>query len=423
MNSRQEGGQMFVLYDSNKQRLPIRVYLKQPEDLAPDCYKQYLNLSNLPFAFHHITAMPDTHVGYGMPIGGVLATNPGYIIPNAVGVDIGCGMCFIPTNIPAEILNAATPSSPLIKFIIENIMRNIPTGFSRHKDKQPSRALDTCRERYSDLEYAPALIEEISAGYYQLGTLGGGNHFIELQADENGLLCIMLHSGSRNFGKKICDYFNYQAKELNALWFSVVDPNWDLSFLSVDVPAGQSYIAWMNLALDFAQENRNLMMERIKNIVFNMVRKYTDFKNIKLGEQVNAHHNYAAMEHHFGQNVWVHRKGAIRLRPGDTGIVPGAMGSYSYIVKATNNPPPGAFYSCSHGAGRAIGRKKALAEYSKEEVLNDLASAGVVIGKNNLDDVAEECRYAYKDIDEVLENEKELAIPVKKLRTIAVIKG
>jgi len=400
-------------------KLPIKMWL---EDIEDGAMGQAKNLANLPFAFHHIALMPDCHQGYGMPIGGVLATE-NIIVPNAVGVDIGCGMAFVQTNIPAQLLrDTETGQGSLTHVIINNIMRNVPVGFAHHKAKQESVCLDNATYRVEHLEFGLELIPEIERAYTSMGTMGGNNHFIELQEDEEGMVAIMIHSGSRSLGKKICDYFNKLAVEINAKWYSQIPKEWELAFLPVDSPEGKSYIAWMNLAQEFAMENRAKMMTIANNILFEMVRKYTEFDSLfKQFMEVNAHHNYAVIENHFGKNVWVHRKGAIKVREGELGIIPGAMGSSSYIVEGLGNKD--SFMSCSHGAGRRMGRKEAGRQFTSEATLLDLKAKGVILGKHKKDNVAEECVGAYKDIDEVINNELDLIKVIKKLKTVAVIKG
>jgi len=410
---------VFTLYKKDANRIHIKVWLSNREQLEEKCLQQADNLSNLPFAHHHIALMPDTHSGYGMPIGGVLATE-GVIIPNAVGVDIGCGMAFLQTNIPVELLKTDTGQGKLIQVVIGDVMRSIPVGFSHHKKPQESKVLDYACSRgtpYTEEELVP----EIEAGYYQLGTLGGGNHFIEIQEDEEGKVGIMLHSGSRNFGYKVCKYFNKLAKKLNKLWYSSVPKEYDMAFFPWESEEGLQYVHWMNLALEFARENRSQMMIKTKYTLLDLVQKYTGFSGYQVGETIDCHHNYATIEHHFDKNVWVHRKGAIRARKGDIGIIPGAMGSYSYIVEGLGNPE--SFHSCSHGAGRNFSRKKAKEKYSIQDVLEDLKTKGVILGKYKKDDVAEECRMAYKDIDFVIGQELDLITPIKKLQTIGVVKG
>lgn len=411
---------MFVYAEENA--LPIKIWLESKEYIDENCLEQAIHLSKLPFARGHIALMPDTHMGKGMPMGGVIACKNA-VIPNAVGVDIGCGMAFVQTDIPVEDLrNTMTGSGSLLHLIVGDILRNIPTGYAHHKTRQESKVLDNANaeiDKYS-CEYDSELISQIEEGYYQVGTLGGGNHFIELQEDENGLCCIMLHSGSRHFGNKIGQHFNKIAKELNERWFSVVDTSWGLPFLPADCDEGKRYINWMQLAMDFAYENRASMLEKVKETFSEKVKKYLD-KEPDFSNEINCHHNYAALENHNGENLWVHRKGAIRAAENTLAIIPGAMGSYSYIVKGLGNKE--SFCSSSHGAGRKYSRTKAVETFSVEQVMVDLKQQGVILGKNKKSDVAEEARFAYKDIDKVMANQPDLVTPVKKLFTVGVVKG
>jgi len=320
-----------------------------------------------------------------------------------------CGVIFIETN-----LHKNDISIDQYKNIVGNIMRNIPQGFDHHKTKQQCIILDEFQKQ--NLKNQPQeLINEIQSGYYQVGTLGSGNHFIELQEDENGKLCIMIHSGSRNFGYKVAKYYNNIAKELNQKYFSIVPQEYDLAFLPTDTIEGQNYILWMNLSLNFARENRHHMMNKMKEILFKVN------NNIEFYNEINAHHNYATIENHYNKNVWVHRKGAICVREGMIGIIPGAMGSYSYIVEGLGNPE--SFHSCSHGAGRVMSRKKAKESIPIDKTILDLREQNVILGKQKKNDVSEESRFAYKDIDMVIGNEFDLVKPIKKLKTIAVVKG
>ncbi len=410
---------MFVI-SNEKTRLPIKVWLKSESDIEESCLEQAYNLSNLPFIYKWVSLMPDTHTGMGMPIGGVIATE-NVIIPNAVGVDIGCGMAFVGTDIPVyEIKNIETGNGNLIQAIVGDILRNIPLGFNHHKNVQPSFVLDKALLEMEKYENNVELLGQIDAGYYQIGTLGGGNHFIELQEDDNGNLGIMIHSGSRNFGKQICDYFNHIARDLNEKWHTSVPLSHRLAFLPLDIKEGKEYVNWMNLALDFAYENRSSMMYKSKSILEKWMGKYTNI-SFEYKEEINCHHNYAAIENHYGKNVWVHRKGATRAREGELVVIPGAMGSFSYVAIGLGNEA--SFKSSSHGAGRKYSRKAAIKNFSVEKVITDLNAQGVVLGKHNKKDVAEESRFAYKDIDEVMENQLDLVKQVKKLKTIGVVKG
>ena len=410
---------MFVMYNEKVKR-PIKIWVEKETDIEESCLEQAFHLANLPFIHKWVALMPDTHTGKGMPIGGVIATE-GVIIPNAVGADIGCGMIFTPTNIKLQdIKEIKTGNGSLIQAIVGDILRNIPVGYNRHKTKQPSVVLDKAvsnMELYAENKELVPLIED---GYFQVGTLGGGNHFIELQVDEDGYLGIMIHSGSRHLGKEICDYFHNVARELNQKWYSAVPDEYRLAFLPVDSQEGKQYIDWMNLAMDYAYENRQKMMEQVMEIVAKYVEKYAGI-SAEYGKIINCHHNYAAIENHFGKNVWVHRKGATRVRQGEIAVIPGAMGSYSYVVEGLGNPD--SFCSSSHGAGRAYSRTGAKEAFSVEQVILDLREQDVVLGKQKKNDVAEECRFAYKDIDVVMENQKDLVKPMKKLKTVGVVKG
>ena len=410
---------MYVHYNDNT-RFPIKIWLGDKDAIEDTCLEQAEHLANLPFIHKWVCLMPDTHTGKGMPIGGVIATK-GVVIPNAVGVDIGCGMNFIDTNIKVnDIKDIQTGNGTIIQAIINGFMRDIPVNTARHKLPQKSEVLDRAKEEFDKYEANAELLPLIEDGYYQVGTLGGGNHFVELQVDEDGYLCIMLHSGSRHLGKAICDDFHNKARELNNRYYSQVPEEWRLAFLPVDSIEGKQYINWMQLAMDYAFENRKAMMDMACKVVCDVIKKHTNL-NVEFGMQVNCHHNYATLENHFGENVWVHRKGANRARVGDLSVIPGAMGSYSYVVEGKGNPE--SFCSSSHGAGRAYSRSKARAEFTTEEVMVDLKNQGVVLGKSKKNDVAEECRFAYKDIDVVMEDQADLVTPIRKLKTIGVLKG
>ena len=408
---------MFTLSDESR-KWPVRVWLEKKEDIEESCLLQAYHLEKA--AHKWVCLMPDTHTGKGMPIGGVIAAK-NVLIPNAVGVDIGCGMAWTGTNVKAEELRGiVTGNGNLLQGIVGDILRNIPTGFAHHKIQMPSYTLDRAFEEFDKYEEDGELLGQLDAGYFQIGTLGGGNHFIELQEDEEGYLSVMIHSGSRHFGKAVCDYFHQKARELNARWYSQVPDEYRLAFLPLDSREGRQYLNWMQLSMDFAMENRAKMMLAVKAILEKWIGKYTDL-HLAFTEEINCHHNYAALENHYGENVWVHRKGATRAREGELAVIPGAMGSCSYIVRGKGNPE--SFCSSSHGAGRRYSRKGAMSAFSCEEVIKDLREKQVILGKRNKSDVAEESRFAYKDIDEVMKNQSDLVEPVKKLHTVGVVKG
>ncbi len=410
---------MFVINNENT-RFPVKVWLEREAQLEESCLEQAYHLSQLPFLHKWVCLMPDTHTGKGMPIGGVIAAKD-VVIPNAVGVDIGCGMDFIPTNIHMdEVRGIETGNGSIIQAIVGNIMRTIPLNTERYKTPQDSEALDRAKQEIEKYEDDKELLPLIDDGYFQVGSLGGGNHFIEIQEDEEGFLCIMLHSGSRHLGKAICDYFHEKARELNRMWYSEVKEEFRLSFLPVSSREGQQYIHWMKLALDYAFENRARMLDKTCAVVKEVIEKHTSL-TVEFGAEINCHHNYAALENHFGVNVWVHRKGATRVRRKEMAVIPGAMGSYSYVVEGKGNEE--SFCTSSHGAGRSYSRSGAMQAFSTEQVMVDLKEQGVVLGKRKKNDVAEECRFAYKDIDQVMAQQLEMVTPVRKLKTVGVIKG
>ena len=379
------------------ERLPIKLWLDDIEDGA---LEQAKNLANLPFVFKHIAIMPDAHQGYGMPIGGVMATK-GVVVPNAVGVDIGCGMCAVRTEL--------TRIDDLEE-IVESIKQIIPVGFHKHKEPQyeglmpPAEEMDCFQDEYEIVyqEYDNALLS--------LGTLGGGNHFIEIQKEARGFIWIMVHSGSRNLGKKIADHYNALAVKFNEQWYSQVLKKRGLAFLPLDTEVAQDYIREMNYAVAFALANRQLMMDRVLEVL-----------PVHDGvAPINIAHNYARMENHYGQNVMIHRKGATLAREGVLGIVPGSQGTKSYIVEGKGNKE--SFTSCSHGAGRVMGRKQAQRELNLEDEIKRLDDQGIIRGINSVDDL-DEASGAYKPITDVMVNQRDLVKIMATLTPLAVIKG
>ncbi len=378
--------------------LPILGWGAEPDEAT---LGQALNLAMLPFAFHHVALMADAHVGYGMPIGGVLAT-VGEVIPHAVGLDIGCGMRAWPTNIPAEEIE------PIKSELLHDVTRSVPTGFHHHKQSQAERT-----DLFDAMPNVPVLRAEADKAEHQVGSLGGGNHFIELQADESGMTWAMVHSGSRNVGKQMGEHYDRVARAANEASRSPVPREWGLAHLAADSPRGGEYLAVMSWCLRFAKENRRLMAESVQRALDRR------FPGVEPGEAIEIHHNYVALEEHFGERVWVHRKGAVRA-VGPV-IVPGSMGTSSYIGEGLGNPD--SFASCSHGAGRAMGRKQAKRLISREQVMSQLAERGVHLETTSKGDVAEEAPEAYKDIEDVMKYQRDLVRPTVKLRPIGVVKG
>jgi tRNA-splicing ligase RtcB len=401
------------------EKIPIKLWL---DDIEEGALEQAKHLANLPFAIKHIAIMPDSHQGYGMPIGGVMATK-GVIVPNAVGKDIGCGMCAVRTSLTEIDLET-------LKKIMGEIRKQIPVGFGHHKESQDPLLMPDHSTQVKGYEGRPIVAREWNNALTQIGTLGGGNHFIEIQKVSDGHIWIMIHSGSRNFGLKIADYYNKLAKQLNEKWHSGIDPKWDLAFLPIDSDEGQAYIREMNYAVDFALASRQLMMRRILCIFEDVVYDKIDLETTSTRSSVydishyepiiNIAHNYAKMENHFGENVMVHRKGATLATTDTIGIIPGSQGSKSYIVKGKGNPE--SFNSCSHGAGRKMGRKEAERSLNLADEIKKLNDQGIIHGIRGIHDL-DEAAGAYKEISEVMKNQEDLVEILVELSPLAVIKG
>ena len=381
---------------------PVKIWTNDVEETA---MRQIENLTTLPFLHHHLAIMPDVHAGMGMPIGGVLACD-GAVIPNAVGVDIGCGMCAVKTNWKMEDL----PAHVIRKEIMKGIRARIPLGMDHHKEAQDAKYLP----QGHDIDKMEIVKRRQHSILHEVGTLGGGNHFIELQKDEEGNLWIMIHSGSRNLGKQVGDYYNKIAVSLNEKWHSVVSPEIRLPFLPHGTREFGAYWNEMKYCIDFALCNRRLMMERIQEVIADSL------KGIEFEPMINIAHNYAAIEHHFGKDVIVHRKGATLAREGVIGIIPGSQGTASYIVEGLGNPD--SFCSCSHGAGRVLSRKAAIKTLDMDAEVRNLEAKGIIHAIRCQDDM-QEASGAYKDIDTVIANESDLVKVKTKLLPIAVIKG
>ena len=390
------------MYEIALNETPIKIWAKYVDAHA---MKEIFNLSTLPFVFHHLAFMPDVHGGKGMPIGGVLATK-GVVIPNAVGVDIGCGMCAVKTSLKV----ADIPSEVLRKQILRGIRKQIPLGFDHHKEAQDEASMP----QGFDIDKMSVVKRQYVSATKQVGTLGGGNHFLELQKDTDGTLWIMIHSGSRNLGAQVGSYYNEKAKVLNIRWFSNVDPDIDMAFLPMQSDEAHAYWDEMNYCIEFALCNRKLMMERICQTIGEV------YPDVQFEPMINIAHNYAVWENHFDENCIVHRKGATRARVGEIGIIPGSQGTKSYIVEGLGNVD--SFQSCSHGAGRAMSRTEAVRSLSLEAEVTKLEAQGIVHAIRGQKDL-EEAAGAYKDIDEVMANQTDLVKIVTELSPVAVIKG
>ena len=385
------------------EKLPIKLWL---DDIEEGALQQAKNIANFPYAQQHVAVMTDAHQGYGMPIGGILATKE-VIIPNAVGVDIGCGMCAVKTNI------TKVTKEQLID-VMAGIRNLVPLGMKRHKKSQD-------RNLMPDLPFGPIVKKEYGNALKQLGTLGGGNHFIELQRDEAGFIWLMIHSGSRNLGHTVATYYNRLAVKENQKKRVSTPKNHELAYFKMSSSTGKEYLTEMQYCVEFALANRKLMMER----VIQVMSEHLDILSgavipSDFGQMINIAHNYASCEKHFGQKVYVHRKGATSAKKDELGIIPGSQGTCSYIVRGKGNKD--SFTSCSHGAGRIMSRtraKKILDLTTEKQKLDKLGIIHAIRHAKDLDEASS----AYKNIDTVMKNQNDLVSIENRLIPLAVVKG
>lgn len=401
-------------------RIPVKSWCENCEEGA---VQQAANLAKHPVLFSHVALMPDAHQGYGMPIGGVVAAEQA-VIPAAVGVDIGCGMIAVETDIPAE--HFAEMS--FRRAFQERLKERVPVGDGvSHQTTQDWEGF----EAYTANNSMRADLWPSKLDRKNLGTLGGGNHFIELQKttaldgqgepEGGSKIWLMIHSGSRNLGKRIEEHYHRIATRLcTRFHVPLADP--DLAFLPIEEAEGHRYFTDMLFALRYAKENRRRMMEVMKETLVEFV------PEVNFIQTIDIHHNYAAFEEHFGKKVCVHRKGATSAKLDEIGIIPGSMGAASYIVRGLGNPQ--SFMSCSHGAGRKMSRISASRNLTVEEC--DKAMEGIVCerwhaykgygkAKGCLD--LSEAPQAYKDIEEVISAETDLVEPLVRLVPLASLKG
>ena len=377
------------------ERIPIKLWL---EDIEEGALQQAKDLANLDIAFRHIAIMPDSHQGYGMPIGGILATIDA-IIPNAVGVDIGCGMCSLRTNLQEIEIDD-------LKKVMGRIRETVPVGFKHHEEKQNEEWMPVLEE---DL---PIVSREYERGKYQVGTLGGGNHFIEIQKGSDGYIWIMVHSGSRNIGYTVANHYHKKAVEETKKRGNGVPK--DLSYFVRGTEEYDNYFKEMNFCIEFALQNRKLMMERVKDA-------FVEFMpSVEFSNFINKPHNFAAWETHFGEKLMVHRKGATRAEKGEWGMIPGSQGTSSFLVKGKGNPL--SFNSCSHGAGRLMSRTEARKTLDLKAEVAQLKEMGVLHALRHKKDL-DEAPSSYKDINEVMALQKDLVDIKVELTPLAVIKG
>ncbi len=398
-------------------RVPIKAWLPEGEPLEAAAHNQLLNMAKMPFVHKHVAIMPDVHWGMGATVGSVIPTQ-GAIIPAAVGVDIGCGMI-------AQRMSLRASDLPDNLFALRTeLERVIPHG--RTNDGGPGD-----RGAWKDVPtYITGGITDLHAGLKKItdrhptlqraasrigihaGTLGTGNHFVEVCLDTEGMVWVMLHSGSRGVGNAIGTYFINKAKEEMKRWFINI-PDIDLAYLPEGSQLFDDYVFAVHWAQEYAARNRELMMFAALHALKNVIKIPFEF----LSTAVNCHHNYVTKEHHYGANVWLTRKGAVRAREGDLGIIPGSMGARSYIVRGKGNKE--AFDSCSHGAGRRMSRTEA----KKKFTLADHMAATEKVECRKDENVIDETPAAYKDIDAVIAAQSDLIEVVHTLKQVVCVKG
>jgi tRNA-splicing ligase RtcB len=384
--------------------VPVKVYTGEIE---PAARAQLVNISRLPIVHHHVAAMPDVHLGIGATVGSVIPTKRA-IIPAAVGVDIGCGMMAARLSLTANELDEQS-----LKKTFGQIGRDVPVGFGQHRDardaaKRFKKSLTRIMEKH------PGIGKRVGRNSHwaqQLGTLGGGNHFIEVCLDEANRVWVMLHSGSRGIGNAIGSYFIELAKR-DSMKNNVHLPDADLAYFPEGAKHFDDYVEAVGWAQDYARANRAEMME----LVLDAMRRHLPSFEVTDGA-VNCHHNYVEQEEHFGERVWLTRKGAIRARQGELGIIPGSMGARSYIVRGKGSAE--SFHSCAHGAGRLMSRNAAQKKFSLEDLRDQ--TEGVICRKDK--GVIDEIPGAYKNIDEVMANQSDLVEVVHTLKQVICVKG
>jgi tRNA-splicing ligase RtcB (3'-phosphate/5'-hydroxy nucleic acid ligase) len=398
---------MPVIQEIREGRVPVKVYTGELEAAAR---QQLVNISRLPVVHHHVAAMPDVHLGIGATVGSVIPTVRA-IIPAAVGVDIGCGMIAARLSLTGNDVDEASLGK-----VFNQISRDVPVGFAQHKERDArAQAVQPFRKPLKRLlERHPGIQKRIgrnSDWTRQLGTLGGGNHFIEVCLDEASRVWVMLHSGSRGIGNAIGSYFIELARR-DAERQHIVLPDRDLAYLAEGAEHFTDYVEAVGWAQDYARANRAEMLDTVLAALHRHLPAF-DLTT----EAVNCHHNYVEREHHYGAQVWVTRKGAIRAGRGELGIIPGSMGARSYIVRGKGSAE--AFESCAHGAGRRMSRNEAQKKFSVRELAAQ--TEGVLCRKDR--GVLDEIPGAYKDIDEVMANQSDLVEVVHTLKQVLCVKG
>lgn len=401
---------------------PIKIWT---DDIDETSLEQLRMLGSLPFVFKHVAVMPDVHAGRGSTIGSVIATK-GAITPATVGVDLGCGMSAY--KLPGVRPEQLEGKLARIRAAIENV---VPVGFAVHKNEAGLTVLNSIEKSQLRIGKAAVLERARSKGNPdkilrgvekagdQVGSLGGGNHFIEVCISKNNEVWLMLHSGSRGVGNLIAQHHISVAQGLMKQAFYEV-PHRDLAYLLEGTTEFEHYIEDMNWAQDFAYLNRRAMGRLVLRELIEILDIRDQKQQVLRAESIpfiDCHHNYVEMERHFNEDVWVTRKGAVRARIGDFGIIPGSMGAKSFIVRGLGNPE--SFYSCSHGAGRRMSRTEAKKRFSADDLAKE--THGIECRKDK--DVVDEIPSAYKNIDEVMKNQEDLVEVVEELRQVVCVKG
>lgn len=395
----------------SSERVPIKIWVNDLADVEVSAIQQLKNTASLPFVFKHVAAMPDVHLGHGATIGSVVATQ-GALSPACVGVDLGCGMMAVKLNVE---LNRVKDK---VKEIRHSIERSVPVGFGANKNVSDDVAHWDQWKLWDELNATKVhrkVENELKAtAMKQLGTLGGGNHFIELCEDTEGNCWVMLHSGSRNIGKSLAEIHIGKARDdMKKMFISLADP--ELAYFVTNTDGFNQYMFDLMWAQTYALKNREVMMNKVlKDISYALGLAGAPLERVM---EVNCHHNYVAKENHYGENVLITRKGAVRARKGDMGIIPGSMGAKSFIVEGLGNDE--SFHSCSHGAGRRMSRTKAKGQFTIEDLTK--ATEGVECRKDA--GVLDEIPQAYKNIDEVMDNQKDLVRIVAQLKQFCCVKG
>ncbi len=378
--------------------VPVRLWT-DVHDVESKALDQLKNIAALPWVFKHVACMPDVHFGKGATVGSVIAMK-GAVAPAAVGVDIGCGMAAVKTNLMASDL----PDS--LALLRHRVEKAIPVGFNSHdRVTKHAEKLPLFKE-FHDL--TDKVQDRLGKARKQVGTLGGGNHFIELCLATDQSVWLMLHSGSRNIGKTLAEIHMGRARKLA---HNAELPDKDLAVFLAGTRQMQEYRRDLYWAQRYAKANREVMLKLYQEVLVKL------FPQVRFDKPITCHHNYVAEERHFGEEVFVTRKGAISAREGELGIIPGSMGTRSYIVRGRGNAE--AFHSASHGAGRRMSRGQAKRTFTIEDLRTQ--TEGVECRKDRA--VLDEIPGAYKDIDQVMANQQDLVEVVAELKQVMCVKG